>query len=118
MHENHTYELIELSRGKKALRNKWVFKLKLGDGRNPPRYKARIVVKGFHEKKGMDFDKIFAPVVKMTSICTILSIAASIDLEVEQLDVKTAFLHGDFEEEMYMHQLEGFVEKGKENLAY
>ena len=91
--------------------------MKPGDGGNPPRYKARIVVKGFQQKKGVDFDEIFSPIVKMTSIRTMLSIAANMDLEVEQLDVKTAFLHGDLEEEIYMHQPEGFVEKGKENLV-
>ena len=117
LHENHTYELIELPRGKKALRNKWVFKLKPGDGGNPPRYKARIVVKGFQQKKGVDFDKIFAPFMKMTSIRTMLSITSNMDLEVEQLDVKITFLHGDLEEEIYIHQLKGFVEKGKENLV-
>ena len=69
------------------------------------------------QKKGVDFDEIFAPVVKMTSIRTVLSIAASMDLEVEQLDVKTTFLHGDLEEEIYMQQPEGFVEKGKEHLV-
>ena len=74
-------------------------------------------MKGFQQKKGVDFDEIFAPVVKMTSIRTVLSIAANMDLEVEQLDVKTTFLHGDLEEEIYMHQQEGFVEKGKENLV-
>ena len=65
----------------------------------------------------MDFDEIFALVVKMTSIQTVLSIAASMDLEVEQLDVKTAFLHDDLEEEIYMQQVEGIVKKGKENLV-
>ena len=89
LHENHTYELVELLKGKAAFRNKWVYKLKPGDARNPPRYKARIVVKGFQQKKGVDFDEIFAPVVKMTSIRTVLSIAASMSLEVEQLDVQT-----------------------------
>ena len=119
LHENHTYELVELPRRKKALRNKSVFKLKLGDGENPSRYKARIIVKGFQQKKGVNFDEIFALVMKMTSIRTMLSIAANMDLEVEQLDVKTAFLHGDLEEEIYMHQMEGFVEKGEEkNLVY
>ena len=113
LHENHIYELTELPKEKKALRNKWVYKLKPGDGGNPPRYKARIVVKGFQQKKGVDFDEIFAPVVKMTSIRTMLSIMTSMDLEVEKLDVKTAFLHGDLEEEIYMHQPEGFVKKGK-----
>ena len=64
----HDNSLVELPKGKRALRNKWVYKLKPGDGGNPPRYKARIVVKGFQQKKGIDFDEIFAPVVKMTSI--------------------------------------------------
>ena len=52
LHENHTYELMDLPKGKRALRNKWVYKLKPGNGGNPPRYKARIVVKGFQQKKG------------------------------------------------------------------
>ena len=91
--------------------------MKLGDDGNPLRYKARIVVKGFQQKKGVDFNEIFASIMKMTSIQTVLSITATMDLEVEQLDVKIAFLHGDLEEEIYMHQPEGFVEKGKENLV-
>jgi transposase InsO family protein len=117
LHENHTYELMELPDGKKALRNKWVYKLKTGEDKNTPRYKARIVVKGFQQKKGVDFDEIFAPVVKMTSIRTVLSMAANMNLEIEQLDVKTAFLHGELEEEIYMQQPEGFETKGKENLV-
>ena len=59
LHENHTYELVELPKGKKALRNKWVYKLKLGDTGKTLRYKARIVVKGFQQKKRVDFDEIF-----------------------------------------------------------
>ena len=98
LHENHTYELTKLSKGKRALRNKWVYKLKSGGSGNSPRYQARIVVKGFQQKKGVDFDEIFASIVKMTSIRTVLGIVASMDLEVEQLDVKTMFLHGDLEE--------------------
>ena len=91
-----------------------MYNLKPGDASKPPRYKVRIVVKGFQQKKGVDFDEIFASVVKMTSIRTVLSIAASMNLEVEQLDVKTTFLHGDLEEEIYMQEPEGFVKKGKE----
>ena len=113
--ENYTYDLVELQKGKRALRNKWVYKVKTREVDNEPRYKARIVVKGFQQKKGVDFDEIFAPVVKMTYIRTVLSIAANMDLEIEQLDVKTAFLHGELEEEIYMQQPEGFEEKGKEN---
>ena len=72
---------------------------------------------GFQQKKSVDFDEIFAPVVKMTSIRTFLSMAASMNLEIEQLDVKTTFLHGGGGEEIYMQQWEGFEVKGKESLV-
>uniref|UniRef100_A0A2N9HLW0 Integrase catalytic domain-containing protein n=1 Tax=Fagus sylvatica TaxID=28930 RepID=A0A2N9HLW0_FAGSY len=114
LHKNNTYELVELPKGKKALRNKWVFKLKK-DGEKLVKYKARLVVKGFNQKQGIDFDEIFSPVVKMSSIRVILGLTASLDLELEQMDVKTAFLHGDLEEEIYMVQPERFEAKGKEH---
>lgn len=111
--KNQTWSLVELPEGKKALTNKWVYKIKEEvDGQQ--RYKARLVVKGFEQKKGIDYDEIFSPVVKMTSIRAILSLVATENLFLEQLDVKTAFLHGDLEEDIYMHQLEGFEVKGKE----
>ena len=81
------------------------------------RYKARLVVKGFAQKKGIEFDEIFSLVVKMTSIRTSLSLVAVEDLHLEQLDVKTTFLHGDLEEEIYMQQPQGYEVKGKENLV-
>eukprot|EP00253_Pinus_taeda_P026858 PITA_26858 len=84
-----------------AVQNKWVYKLKEEDG-GRKRYKARLVVKGFAQKKGIDFDEIFSPVVKKTSIRTILSLIAAEDSHLEQLDVNKAFLHGDLEEEIYM----------------
>jgi hypothetical protein len=65
-------------------------------------YKARLVVKGFAQKKGIDFDEIFSPVVKMTSIRTILSLVVVEYFHLEQLDVKTNFLHGDLEEDLYV----------------
>ena len=73
-----------------------------------PRYRARLVVKGFSQRKGVDFNEISSPMVKMSSIRTLLSLAATLDLEVEKMDVKTAFLHGDLEEEIYMKQPDGF----------
>jgi hypothetical protein len=66
------------------------------------RYNARLVVKGFAQKKGIDFDKIFSPVVKLISIMTILSLVAVKDLHLEQLYVKIDLLHGDLEEKIYM----------------
>ena len=114
--KNDTYELVKLPKGKRALKNKWVYKLKKDDG-NLVRHKARLVVKGFSQKKGIDFDEIFSPVVKMSSIRVILGLVASLNLELEQLDVKTAFLHGELEEEIYMEQPEGFKIKGKEDMV-
>ncbi|PKI76595.1 hypothetical protein CRG98_002904 [Punica granatum] len=113
--KNHTYDLVKLPQGKRALKNKWVYRLKTEN--SGPRYKARLVVKGFNQKKGLDFEEIFSPVVKMSSIRVVLALAASLNLEIEQLDVKTAFLHGDLEEEIYMEQPEGFRVKGKEHLV-
>jgi len=93
-----------------------VFKLKSRENNPNPIYKARIVVKGYHQKKGIDFEEILSQVVKMTSIRAILVLAAKLDLEIEQLDVKRAFLHGDLEEEIYIEQLEGFAALGNEHL--
>jgi hypothetical protein len=81
-------------------------------------YKARLVVKGFAQKKGIDFDEIFSPIVKMTSIRTILSLVAVEYFHLEQLDVKTTFLHGDLEEDIYMQQPQGYEVKGKDNLVF
>ena len=75
-------------------------------------------MKGCNQKKGVDFEEIFAPVVKMSSIRVVLGLAASLDLEIEQLDVKTAFLHGDLQEEIYMQQPESFKVKGKKDYVY
>ncbi|CAL5417495.1 unnamed protein product [Camellia sinensis] len=115
LQKNQTYDLVKLPQGRKALQNKWVFKLKKDGSGKLVKYKARLVVKGFGQKKGIDFDEIFSPVVKMTSIRVVLGLAASLNLELEQMDVKTAFLHGDLKEEIYMEQPEGFEVKGKEN---
>ena len=75
------------------------------------------MVKGSNQRKGIDFEEIFSSVVKMSSIRVVLSLAARLDLKIEQLDVKTTFLHGDLEEEIYMEQPKGFEVAGKENLA-
>ncbi|KAD3066699.1 hypothetical protein E3N88_34579 [Mikania micrantha] len=67
LYENNTFELVKLPKGKRALKNKWVYKLKTEEHTSRPRYKARLVVKGFRQRKGIDFDEIFSPVVKMSS---------------------------------------------------
>ena len=75
--------------------------------------KDRLVGKGYSQVEGIDFGEIFSPVVKLTSIIFILSIVVAFHLEVEYMDVKTSFLHGDLEEQIYMKQPKGFILKGK-----
>jgi hypothetical protein len=113
--QNKTWDLVPLPPNRKALKNRWIYRLKY-EGKNQKRYKARLVVKGFDQQKGIDFNEIFSLVVKMTTMCAILGLVAAHDLELEQLDVKTTFLHGDLNEEIYMMQPEGFIKFGKENL--
>ncbi|CAH9131081.1 unnamed protein product [Cuscuta epithymum] len=117
LQKNQTYDLVPLPKGKKALKNKWVFKVKKDVKGNIVKHKARLVVKGFQQKQGIDFDEIFSPVVKMMSIRVVLGLVVSLNLELEQMDVKTAFLHGDLKEEIYMEQPEGFQVPKKEHLV-
>ena len=108
--------LNKLPTGKRALLNKWVFRIKTKpDGKR--RFKALLVVKGYSQRKGIDYAKIFSPIVKLTSIRILLSVVASENLHLEQMDVKTAFLHGDLDKEIYMQQPEGFVIPGKEHMV-
>jgi hypothetical protein len=81
------------------------------------KYKAQLVVKGYSQVEGIDFGEIFSHVSKLTSIRFMLYLAAMFDFEVEHMDVKTTFLHGDLEEEIYMKQPEGFVVKGNKDLV-
>ena len=118
LEKNGTWDLVKLPREKKPIRCKWVFKRKEGVSPNDEtRYKARLVAKGYSQIPGIDYNEVFSPVVKHSSIRTLLSIVAMHDLELEQLDVKTAFLHGELEEDIYMEQPEGFVIPGKEKLV-
>lgn len=116
LHKNHTFELVQLPKGEESLEEQMGVQVEAGKQELTTTLQGEGV-KGFEQKKGIDFEEIFSPVVKMTFIRVVLSLAASMDLEVEQLDVKTAFLHGDLEEEIYMVQPEGFAVRGKENLV-
>jgi hypothetical protein len=112
LEKNNTWEVIPLPKKKKTISCKWIFKRK--EGLSPseaPKYKARLVAKGYSQIPGVDYNDVFSP---MVTIRTFLSIVASHDLELEQLDVKTAFLHGELEEDIYMDQPEGFIVPGKD----
>ena len=111
---NHTWELVDLTPGCKPLGHKWIFKKKMRADGSINKYKARLVVKGYKQTVGLDYFDTYAPVSRKTSIRLIIAFAAFYDLEIHQMDVKTAFLNGDLEEEIYMEQPEGFVVPGKE----
>ncbi|MCO5567140.1 hypothetical protein L7F22_020826 [Adiantum nelumboides] len=105
--QNDTWELTPLPEGKKALPCKWVYKIKMSSMDAKPKCKARLVAKGFKQQKGIDFDEIFSPMVKMTTLRTLLALVATKDMELKQMDVKKAFLHKDLHEDLYMEQPAG-----------
>ncbi len=113
--KNETWELTPLPPGRKPIRMKWVFTVKPGHKDVPARYKARLVAQGYTQSQGIDYQDTYAPVVKQCSLRTVLSLVAALDLEITQLDIKTAFLYGELEEELYLEQPEGFVTAGREN---
>jgi len=118
LYKNNTWTLTELPKDKQPLKCKWIYKKKDDITRvENARCKARLVVKGFNQKESIDFNEIFSPVVRHTSIRVLLAFVALFDLELEQLDVKTTFLHGELEEEIYMEQPEGFIIPGKEHFV-
>ena len=101
---------MELPKNRRVVGCKWIYKLKKGADDVITKYKARLVAKGFSQEAGIDFHEIFSPVVKLVSIIILLALVASYDLELEQLDAKTTFLHGDLDEEIFMEQPKVFVQ--------
>ncbi len=104
---------MPLPKGKKPISCKWVFKIKHGVDGEVKRYKARLVARVFTQTFGVDYNETFAPIAKFVSIRCILALAAIEDMEIHQMDVKTTFLNGDLEEEVYMEQPEGFTHEGE-----
>ena len=117
MKSNEVWDLIELPKGVQAIGCKWVYKTKRDSLGNIERYKARLVAKGFTQKEGIDYTETFSPVSKKDSLRIILALVAHLDLELQQMDVKTTFLNGDLEEEVYMKQPEGFSSREGEHLV-
>jgi hypothetical protein len=106
---NNTWVLVDLPPGSKPIGCKWVFRRKYTTDGSIQAFKARLVAKGFRQKEGIDYFDTYAPVARITSIRVLMALASIYNLYVHQMDVKTAFLNGDLDEEVYMEQPEGFV---------
>lgn len=106
--------ISDLPPGSKAVGCKWVFRVKRNTDGSVQTFKARLVAQGFSQREGIDYFDTYAPVARLTSIRVLLDLASINDLYVHQMDVKTAFLNGDLDEEVYMKQPEGFVLPGNE----
>jgi transposase InsO family protein len=111
--KNGVYELVDLPPGRTALACKYVFKIKHNADGTVERYKARLVAKGYTQVAGIDYGETFAPVVKYATIRVLLALAAAQELELQHMDVKTAFLNGELEEEIYMVPPEGVLDEGE-----
>ena len=106
--EKGTWKLVDLPSGRKAIGNRWVFTKKFDEKGNLSRYKARLVAQGFSQIPGQDYSETFSPVMRLDSLRTLVALAAMLDLEISQMDIKGAYLNGTLEEEIYMKQPEGY----------
>uniref|UniRef100_A0A6N2M3F9 Reverse transcriptase Ty1/copia-type domain-containing protein n=1 Tax=Salix viminalis TaxID=40686 RepID=A0A6N2M3F9_SALVM len=115
LQRNNTWELCTLLKWKKRIGCRWVFTLKLKVDDSIDRYKVRLVVTGYTQKYGVDYQEIFAPVEKINTIRILISLAVNRDRVLQQFDVKNTFLNGDLEEEVYMELPPGAKHKSSYN---
>ncbi|KAL0449130.1 UNVERIFIED_CONTAM: Retrovirus-related Pol polyprotein from transposon TNT 1-94 [Sesamum latifolium] len=114
MGSNQVWTLVDPPKGARPVGCKWVYKCKLGADGEVSAFKAKLVVKGYTQRPGIDFEETYSPVAMAKSIRILLPIAVWYNYEIWQMDVKTAFLNGFIEEEIFMDQSEGFTAVGEE----
>ena len=102
-----------MPKGKNVVGSRWVFKLKNNSDGSVERYKARFVAQGYSQSEGVDYQEVFSPVARYSTIRSLLAVANIYDWEIHQMDVKTAFLQEDLEEEIYMRQPDGYIDNDK-----
>ena len=111
LNKRNTWSLVDLPAGKNLVGSKWVYKTKRDANGAVDRFKARLVAQGYSQEYGIDYDEVFAPVARYDSIRSVLAIGAQHDYEIHQMDVKSAFLNGELDEEIFMKQPEGFIDQ-------
>jgi hypothetical protein len=112
---NDVWEVVPRPEGKSVVTSRWLYKIKYVADGSIEKHKARFVARGFSQIEGIDYDETFAPVARYTSIRSIMAIAAEMGWKIHQMDVKTAFLNGFIEEEVYIEQPQGFEVLGRES---
>ena len=113
--DNKTWKLVNLPNGHKAIGLKWVYKIKKDAEGNLVKHKARLVAKGYVQEQGVDFEEVFAPVARMESVRLLIALAAKESWRLHHMDVKSAFLNGELEEEVYVKQPPGYIKEGEEH---
>lgn len=109
---NDTWGLTKLPNGHKVIDLKWFFKLKKNENGEIVKYKARLVAKGYVQEHSVEYDEVYAPVTRLETVRLLLALAAKNDWRVHHLDVKTAFLNGDINEEVYVAHPKGYIKEG------
>ncbi|GJZ46651.1 ribonuclease H-like domain-containing protein [Tanacetum coccineum] len=117
LYENGTWDIVDLPPGRKAIDNKWVYRIKYLSSGAIERYKARLVAKGFNQKEGIDYDETFSPVVKIVTVRCLINLAVQCDWPLFQLDINNAFLYGDLTETVYMKLPDGYFDKNDKRVC-
>lgn len=115
---NDNWELTDLPKGQKTIGVKWVYKTKLNEKGEIDKHKARLVAKGYKQQYGVDYKEVFAPEARHDTIRLVISLAAQNSWLIFQMDVKSAFLNGELQEQVYVDQLSGYVQQGSEKKVY
>jgi hypothetical protein len=116
--ENQTWTLTELPQGRRAIGLKWVFKVKRHEHGAVVRHKVRLIIKGYAQRHGIDYNEVFAPVACMEVVRLLIALAAHEGWEVHHMDVKSVFLNGDLQEKVFVEQPPGFVKAGSEHQVF
>ena len=108
IHKNQTWELVPRPDERKVIGVKWIYKAKMNPNGTVNKYKARLVARGFAQESGVDYFETFALVARFDTIRLLIALAAQKKWKIHQLDIKSAFLNGELEEDVFVEQPEGF----------